>query len=214
MTTITDKLTLPTFIRAAVEKAIEAAKNPRGMSTHDGKATIGHDKLAYLLAVIDAYASQQAAPMLNGLTEAETAQTASVAGLVNREPSDARVEAYTSEQHFALREAYCIAAGDAYFEARPFAPGDPRITFDAGFVRGFDKATDLADARAVLQAADAVSAGTPDGYVLVPEKATPLIREALRIGMRREVPNDDLCDIRWRAAIAAAQGSVKEAGNG
>lgn len=67
---------------------------------------------------------------------------------------------------------------------------------------------------AVLQAADAVSAGAPDGYVLVPEKATPLIREALRIGMRREVPNDELCDIRWRAAIAAAQGSVKEAGNG
>lgn len=72
----------------------------------------------------------------------------------------------------------------------------------------------LGDARAVLQAADAVSAGAPDGYVLVPEKATPLIREALRIGMRREVPNDDLCDIRWRAAIAAAQGSEQKDGNG
>ena len=59
------------------------------------------------------------------------------------------------------------------------------------------------DARAVLQAADAVSA-VPDGFALVPEKATPLIREALRIGMRREVPDDELCDIRWRAAIAAA----------
>ena len=53
-----------------------------------------------------------------------------------------------------------------------------------------------------------------NGYVLVPEKATPLIREALRIGMRREVPNDELCDIRWRAAIAAAQDSETEAGNG
>ena len=62
MTTITDKLALPPFIRAEVEKAIEAAKNQRGMSTHDGKATIGHDKLAYLLAVIDAHASPQAAP--------------------------------------------------------------------------------------------------------------------------------------------------------
>ena len=61
----------------------------------------------------------------------------------------------------------------------------------------------LHEARAVLQAADAVSA-VPDGFVLVREKATPLIREALRIGMRREVPNDELCDIRWRAAIAAA----------
>lgn len=57
--------------------------------------------------------------------------------------------------------------------------------------------------RAVLQAADSVGA-VPDGFVLVPDKATPLIREALRIGMRREVPNDELCDIRWRAAIAAA----------
>ena len=62
-------------------------------------------------------------------------------------------------------------------------------------------------ARAVLQAADAVSA-VPDGFVLVREKATPLIREALRIGMRREVPNDELCDIRWRAAIAAAAAST------
>ena len=93
------------------------------------------------------------------------------AGKMVAEPSDAMVEAYTSEKHFALRGAYCIAAGDAYFEARPFAPGDPRITFDAGFVRGFDKATELADARAVLQAADAVSApgGPPTGY----ESTTP-----------------------------------------
>ena len=63
------------------------------------------------------------------------------------------------------------------------------------------------EARAVLKAADAVSA-VPDGFVLVREKATPLIREALRIGMRREVPNDELCDIRWRAAIAAAAAST------
>ena len=65
--------------------------------------------------------------------------------------------------------------------------------------------------RAALQAADAVSA-VPDGFALVREKATPLIREALRIGMRREVPCDDLCDIRWRAAIAAAKDSEQKGG--
>lgn len=77
-----------------------------------------------------------------------------------------------------------------------------------------DKAREhyLEDVRAVLQAADAVSAGVPDGCVLVPEKATPLIREALRIGMRREVPNDELCDIRWRAAIAAAAPGEQKGG--
>lgn len=58
---------------------------------------------------------------------------------------------YTREQHFALREAHCIAAGDAYFEVRPHltAFGPHRLTFDAGFVRGFDKATELADERAL-----------------------------------------------------------------
>lgn len=160
MTTITDKLALPPFIRAEVEKAIEAAKNQRGMSTHDGKATIGHDKLAYLLAVIDAHASQQAAP------------------------SEERVEA-----------AAMALARMSY--------GHQALDSDAAEWREH--------ARAVLQAADAVSA-VPDGYVLVPEKATPLIREALRIGMRREVPSDELCDIRWRAAIAAAAPGEQKGG--
>lgn len=45
---------LPGFIRREVERAIDDAINPKGMSVHDGKAIIGADKLQYLLCVIDA----------------------------------------------------------------------------------------------------------------------------------------------------------------
>ena len=45
---------LPAFIRRDVERAIEAALRPKGMSTHDGKARIGVDRLQYMLQVIDA----------------------------------------------------------------------------------------------------------------------------------------------------------------
>lgn len=76
-----------------------------------------------------------------------------------------------------------------------------------------DEVRSYANNRAgVARAALASQPAVPDGYVLVPEKATPLIREALRIGMRREVPNDDLCDIRWRAAIAAAAPGEQKGG--
>lgn len=54
--------------------------------------------------------------MLNGLSEAETAQTASVAGLTvaPAEPA-AQAVAHTSERHFALREAHEHAAEEAFF---------------------------------------------------------------------------------------------------
>jgi hypothetical protein len=41
------------FIRREVERAIDEAVNPKGMSVHDGKARIGSDKLAYMLKLID-----------------------------------------------------------------------------------------------------------------------------------------------------------------
>jgi hypothetical protein len=44
---------LPAFIRRDVERAIEDALHPRGMSTHDGKARIGVDRLQYLMRMID-----------------------------------------------------------------------------------------------------------------------------------------------------------------
>ena len=51
---------LPQFIRAEVERAIAKAIAPTGMSTHDGKAVIGHDKLRYMLALIDKLAATPA----------------------------------------------------------------------------------------------------------------------------------------------------------
>lgn len=51
---------LPQFIRAEVERAIAKAVAPTGMSTHDGKALIGHDKLRYMLALIDKLSAAQA----------------------------------------------------------------------------------------------------------------------------------------------------------
>lgn len=46
--------TLPAFIRRDVEQAIRSAEHPKGMSTHDGKARIGADRLRYMLRLIDA----------------------------------------------------------------------------------------------------------------------------------------------------------------
>lgn len=53
-------------------------------------------------------------------------------------------EPYTRERHFALCEAHCIAAADAFWKARPGTKDDGRaIAFDAGFVRGFDRGAEL-----------------------------------------------------------------------
>lgn len=42
------------------------------------------------------------------------------------------------------------------------------------------------------------------GWRLVPEKPTPEICDALRVGSRRDVPSDQLCEVRYRAMLAAA----------
>ena len=121
------------------------------------------------------------------------------------EAADAALAAYASKQaepSSGSDAAAPVVAGpsDARVEAAAMALA--RMSYGHQALDS-DAAEWREHARAVLKAADAVSA-VPDGFVLVREKATPLIREALRIGMRREVPNDELCDIRWRAAIAAA----------
>lgn len=66
--------------------------------------------------------------------EATAQMLASVAA-----PGVQQAVAHTSERHFALREAHCIAALDAYFEPRPVEDGAmSRRAFEAGFTRGFD----------------------------------------------------------------------------
>lgn len=45
---------------------------------------------------------------------------------------------------------------------------------------------------------------TPPGWKLVPVSATTEIRNALRTGSRKDYPSDELCNVRWAAAIAAA----------
>lgn len=60
-------------------------------------------------------------------------------------------EPYTSERHFALREAHEIKAEEEFCAARPsFDSAYARALFNAGYVRGFDKGTELAEARAAL----------------------------------------------------------------
>lgn len=39
---------------------------------------------------------------------------------------------------------------------------------------------------------------------LVPVRASPAICEALRTGSLRDVPSDELCRVRWAAAVACA----------
>lgn len=71
---------------------------------------------------------------------------------------------YTRERHFALREAHCIGASDAYFKAWPTHDNDAgRMLFERGFVRGFDSAVRwlLAAAPAVPQVAAQQPAAEP-----------------------------------------------------
>ena len=50
-----------------------------------------------------------------------------------------------------------------------------------------------------------LAARVPDGCVVVPRKATAEIRTALRASVRRDWPSDELCNVRWAAAIAAGE---------
>ena len=55
---VDDLVALPSFIRDPIERAIEAAIHPKGMSVHDGKMRIGSDKIAFLLHRYDAAAAR------------------------------------------------------------------------------------------------------------------------------------------------------------
>lgn len=41
-------------------------------------------------------------------------------------------------------------------------------------------------------------------WVMVPRKPTQAMRDALRIGSRRDCPSDELCNVRYAAMLAAA----------
>lgn len=45
---------------------------------------------------------------------------------------------------------------------------------------------------------------TPTGWRLMPERPTPEMLGALRVGSSRDVPSDQLCDVRYRALLASA----------
>ena len=46
------------------------------------------------------------------------------------------------------------------------------------------------------------------GMVLVSEKCTKAVCTALRLGSKVDVPSDQLCEIRWAAALVAAMGDA------
>jgi hypothetical protein len=55
---------LPGFIRRDVERAMDEAIHPKGMSVHDGKASIGADRLNLMLCLIDRLRAENAAQAL------------------------------------------------------------------------------------------------------------------------------------------------------
>lgn len=68
------------------------------------------------------------------------------------------------------------------------------FAYEQGFHElGYDPVSEL------ISAAQTV----PEGFALVPIKATPEIRDALRLGSRKDCPSDEMCNVRWAAAIAA-----------
>lgn len=52
----------PSFMRKRIEEAIDSAINPKGMSVHDGKATVYASDLQRMLLVVDLAAKQLAKP--------------------------------------------------------------------------------------------------------------------------------------------------------
>jgi hypothetical protein len=49
-----EPLNIPEFIRRRVERAIDDAVNPKGMSVHNGMAQVHSSDLSYMLKLIDA----------------------------------------------------------------------------------------------------------------------------------------------------------------
>ena len=60
----------PSFMRERIEEAIDLAINPKGMSTHDGKATVYASDLQRMISVIDLASTRK--PWV-GLTDEDTA---------------------------------------------------------------------------------------------------------------------------------------------
>lgn len=58
-----------------------------------------------------------------------------------------------------------------------------------------------AEAQAASEAVLARMAGP--GEVVVPVKPTPAMRDAMRLASRRDVPSDEMCDVRYAAMLAA-----------
>jgi hypothetical protein len=73
---------LPEFIRRDVERAIEEAIHPKGMSTGDGKARIGADRLLYLVRMIDRAADETTDARVANLLSALDAKQAKIDALM------------------------------------------------------------------------------------------------------------------------------------
>lgn len=58
-----EPVVVPSFIRQRLEREIEAAINPKGMSVHDGRTRALAADIAYLLKAIDLYTTPPAAPV-------------------------------------------------------------------------------------------------------------------------------------------------------
>ena len=67
-----------------------------------------------------------------------------------------------------------------------------------------DRDADIVTMRAAALI-ERLAARVPDGCVVVPMKATAEIRTALRVSGRRDWPSDELCNVRWAAAIAVGE---------
>jgi hypothetical protein len=127
--------------------------------------------------------------------------------------------AYTSERHFALREAHCIRAAEDFWNDRPGTKDDGRmIAFDAGFVRGFDAGTKLTEERTAQAPAaephedaervDALERLLQDGTLTIRTRHFLSAASRVQIAYGSEDPIGDSFGLR--SAIDAALAAAKE----
>lgn len=82
-----------------------------------------------------------------------------------------------------------------------------QTNFSVSLVRNACTARDAAWAE-TSQTASVMGLTAADGAPTLPDKTTPAMRDALRLGHRGDCPSDELCEVRY-AALRAAVGATK-----
>lgn len=99
----------------------------------------------------------------------------------------------------AARDRYASESAQHFIRAREWAARAGAMEAE----RDQARAAAMAEGELMRAEIDRLTAAR-DGWQLAPIEPTPEILDALRTGSRKDWPSDDLCRVRWAAAMAVA----------